>query len=150
MTFKNEEQLRKFLLDKCANAVDNTKEKVHQEFVNNLNRFYAEYDPIEYVRTGALAGALESTNATKTGNSVTAKVYFNIPQYRHGWVPLQSGEFGYSSWDDELILDVTMKSRYPHGGYAGGTPIWTTSMRSLGNKSGIRSLLKQELKKQGL
>lgn len=150
MTFKNEEQLRKFLLDKCANAVDNTKEKVRQEFEGSLNQFYAEYEPVEYIRTGALAGALESTDAEKIGNSITAKVYFNTPQYRHGLVPLQSGDFGYSYWDDEYIFDVAMKSRFPHGGYEGGTPIWTASLKSLGDQSGIKNLLKQELKKQGL
>ena len=54
MTFKNEAQLRKFLLDKCANAVDNAKEKVHDKFVNNLNQFYSEFKPREYIRTNEL------------------------------------------------------------------------------------------------
>lgn len=150
MTFKNEAQLKKFLLSKCANAVDNTKERVHQEFAGSLNQFYAEYSPMEYIRTGALSGSLESTGAQQVGSSVTAKVYFNMPHYKHGLVPLQSGDFGYSYWDDGYIFDVVMKSGAPHGGYAGGTPIWTTSLRSLGGKSGIIGLLKQELKKQGL
>lgn len=150
MTFKNEAQLKKFLLDKCAKAVDGAKEKVHQEFDGSINQFYAEYEPIEYIRTGALAGALESTNAKQISNSVTAKVYFNTPHYRHGLVPLQSGDWGYSYWDDEYILDVAMTSRFPHGGYGGGTAIWNASLKSLGENNGIKNLLKQELKKQGL
>lgn len=150
MTFKNEEQLKQFLLNKCTKAVDSAKEKVRQEFEGNLNQFYAEYKPIEYIRTGALSDSLKYTVAKQIGNSVTAKVYFNTPHYRHGIVPLQSGDFGYSYWDDDYIFDIAMTSSFPHGGYEGGTPIWTTSMKSLGGNIGIKNLLKQELKKQGL
>lgn len=150
MTFENEEQLKKFLLEKCEKAVGNTEEKIHREFADNLNQFYMEYDPEEYIRTGALFDALKSTGTTRIGNSVGAKVYFNTPHYRHGLVPLQSGDLGYSYWDDEYILDVAMTNSLPHGGYEDGTPIWTASMKSLGGTSGIKHLLKRELKKQGL
>lgn len=150
MTFKNEAQLKKFLLDKCAKAVDDAKEKVNQEIVGNLNQFYSEFTPEEYIRTGALFDSLESTGAKQIGDTITAKVYFNTPHYRHGMVPLQSGDWGYSYWDDEYILDVAMTSKFPHGGYEGGTAIWTETMRNLGGVRGIKNLLKQELKKQGL
>ena len=154
MTFKNEAQLRKFLLDKCANAVDNAKEKVHDKFVNNLNQFYSEFKPREYIRTNELFNSLEVTGVKRVGNQhmsrATAEIYFNTPQYEHGYVLLQSGDYGYSYWDDDYILDVTMKGGFPHGGYEGGTAIWTETMKNLGNKRGIKNLLKQELKKQGL
>lgn len=154
MTFKNEAQLKKFLSEKCAKAVDNAKEKVHREFSDNLNQFYYEFNPEEYIRTGALYGSLESTETRRAGNQhmsrAEADVYFNTPSYRHGLVPLQSGNFGYSSWSDEKILDVVMTDSLPHGGYEDGTAIWTESMRNLGGRQGIKSLLKQELKKQGL
>lgn len=154
MTFKNESQLRKFLLEKCTKAVDNTKEKVYEEFAGNLNQFYHEFRPEEYIRTGALFNSLEVTGVKRVGNqhmsSVTAEIYFETPQYDHGWVPLQSGGFGYSYWTDEYILDVAMKGSFPHGGYEGGTAIWTDSMAKLGGRQGIKNLLKQELQKQGL
>jgi hypothetical protein len=150
MTFKNEAQLKKFLLDKCAKAVDDAKEKVNQEFVGNLNQFYSEFTPEEYIRTGALFDSLESDGAKQIGDTITAKVYFNTPHYRHGLVPLQSGDWGYSYWDDEYIFDVAMTSKFPHGGYERGTAIWNASMKSLGGSNGIKKILKQELKKQGL
>ena len=154
MVFKNETQLKKFLSEKCAKAVDNVKEKVYQELSGNLQQFYYEFSPEEYIRTGALYSALESTEVVKTGNQhmnrAEAEVWFNTPKYKHGLVPLQSGDFGYSSWSDEKILDVVMTDNFPHGGYEDGTAIWTESMKSLGGKRGINNSLKQELKKQGL
>lgn len=150
MTFKNERQLRKFLLEKCTKAVDNTKEKIYEEFAGNLNQFYHEFRPEEYIRTGALFNSLEVTGVKRVGNRVVSEIYFNIPHYKHGWVPLQSGAFGHSYWTDDYILDVTMTGKFPHGGYEGGTAIWTDSMANLGGRKGIKNLLIQELKKQGL
>lgn len=150
MIFKNEAQLKKFLVEKCANAVDNTKRKVYEEFVGNLNQFYAEFEPKEYIRTNALFDSLEVTGVKKAGNYVEAEVYFNTPHYDHGWIPIQSGGFGYSYWDDKYILDIAMTGKFSHGGYEGGTAIWNNSMKSLGGGQGIKNLLKQELKKQGL
>lgn len=154
MVFKNEAQLKRFLSEKCAKAVDNTKEKIHQEFAGNLNQFYTEFNPEEYIRTGALFNALKVVGVKRVGNqhmnAAMAEIYFDTPRYEHGWVPLQSGNHGYSSWSDEKILNVTMKSMLPHGGYESGTAIWTESMNKLGGQRGIKNLLKQELKRQGL
>ena len=101
--------------------------------------------------------SLEATGVRRSGNqyvsSATAEVGFNTPHYKRGWVPLQSGGFGRASWSDETILNVAMTGSYgglPHGGYEDGTAIWTESIASLGGRQGIKNLLKQELKKQGL
>lgn len=150
MVFKNKAQLERFIMGKCVKAVANAEEKVYEEFAGNLNQFYTEFKPEEYIRTGALFGSLKSTGAKKFGNTAIAEVRFDTPGYQHGWVPLQSGGFGFSYWDDAYILDVAMKGGKPHGGYAGGTPIWTESMDNLGKRSGIKNLLIQELKGQGL
>lgn len=150
MTFKNEAQLKKFLMGKCANAVANAERKVYEEFAGNLNQFYTEFRPEEYIRTGALFNALEVTGVKRAGNIVATEIYFDTPSYEHGWVPLQSGNLGYSFWDDEYILDVTMTGKLPHGGYESGTAIWKDSMANLGGRKGIKNLLIQELKRQGL
>ena len=154
MVFKNEAQLKKFLMDKCTKAVANTERKVHEEFAGNLNQFYVEFHPEEYIRTGALFNSLESTGTKRTGNQhmsrVTAEVGFSTPSYQKGIVPLQSGNYGYACWSDEKILNVAMTGSLPHGGYEDGTAIWKESMRNLGGKNGINNLLIQELKKQGL
>lgn len=149
MTFKNEAQLKSFIIGKCAAAVSNAERKVYEELAGNLNQFYAEFKPKEYIRTGALFNALDSTGVIKIKNGVMAEVYFDTPSYQHGWVPLQSGGQGYSYWDDEYILKVAMEMG-SHGGYEDGTAIWTESMNKLGGKAGIKNLLIQELRKQGL
>lgn len=137
-------------MEKCTNAVANAEKKVHEEFAGNLNQFYTEFKPEEYIRTGALFNALEVTGVKRAGNRVVTEIYFNTPSYEHGWIPLQSGGYGYSCWTDDYIFDVAMKGGFPHGGYEGGTAIWSSSMKSLGGKQGIKNLLIQELKKQGL
>lgn len=138
MTFKNEKQLKDFLMKKCVNAVDNTKKKVYAEFAGNLNQFYTEFKPAEYIRTGALYSSLEEIGTKVAGDSVEAEVRFNTPSYSTG------------SWSGETVLEVALESGVPHGGYAEGTAVWTESMSHLGGKEGIQNILKQELKKQGL
>lgn len=151
MDIKNDAQLQKFLMKKCAEAVSNAEKKVHKELADNLNQFYAEFEPEEYIRTGALLDSLESTGVTQVGDdSVVAEVGFNTPNYEKGWIPLQNGGYGLATWSDEKILAVAMNSVVPHGGYHTGTAIWNESMRNLGGKQGIEKLIKQELKKQGL
>lgn len=148
MAFKNEAQLKKFLLAKCEKAVDSTKERVFEEFAGNLNQFYTEFKPKEYIRTGALFDSLKVTGVKRAGNYVTTEIYFDTPHYDHGYVPIQSGGFGYSYWDDKYIQDVSMNGS--HGGYKSGTDIWGGSLQSLGGRQGIKNLLIQELKRQGL
>lgn len=158
MVFKNEAQLRKFLAEKCANAVANTERTVHKEFADNLNQFYSEFEPDEYIRTGALSDSLESTGVIRSGNQhvsiAEAEVYFNTPSYEQGVMPLQHtpehGRYGWATWDGKKVLDVAMTGGLPHGGYESGTAIWTESMVNLGGRSGIKKILRQELKKQGL
>lgn len=150
MVFKNEKQLKNFLMDKCAKAVSETEREIYEEMAGNLNQFYYEFHPEEYMRTGALFNSLDSTGVIKSGDSISAKVGFDMPRYRHGWVPLQNGGFGRSTWSDEKIFNVVMTSSHPHGGWEEGTAIWTETMEKLGGRTGIKNLLKQELKRQGL
>lgn len=152
--FKNEAEIKKFLLQKCAEAVASAEEKVYAEMAGNLNQFYYEYHPEKYIRTGALFNSLEHTGVITTGNGAVAEVgWFDTPTYAHGLVPLQKGNFGNSSWTDEQILNVVMTGDQvglPHGGHEDGTAIWIESIEKLGGKQGIQDLLKRELKRQGL
>lgn len=154
MTFKNENQIKKFLIGKCVKAVANTEKKVYKELAGNLNQFYTEFQPEEYIRTGALSDSLESTGVIQIGDCAEAEVFFNTPNYKQGLMPLQHtpehGMYGWATWTGEKVLDVAMKDGLPHGRYESGTAIWTESMGNLGGKSGIKNILKQELQKQGL
>lgn len=158
MNIKNNSQLRKVLMGKCATAIENAEVKVYGEFFDNVHQFYTEYEPDEYIRTYALYNSLDSTGVKRTGNQhgsyVKAKVYFNTPNYEHGMMTLQHtpehGMYGWSGHSDEEVLDIVMTNSKPHGEYAKGTAIWNKSMKNLGGKKGIENLIKQELKKQGL
>lgn len=148
MTFKNDAQLKAFLSKVALNAVSKTEKKVHAEFAGNLNQYYGEFIPAEYIRTGALFGSLEEAPAKDTGNGATAEVYFTVPHYQTGVMELQStpqtGRRGYATWDGEKVLDYALH-RGSHGGYVDGTSIWNESINSLGS---IKGLLIDEVKKQ--
>lgn len=148
MTFENEAQLKKFLIERCTKAVANTEKKLYEEFAGNLNQFYTEFHPEEYIRTGGLFNSLKSTGVVRTGNGAIAEIGFDTPKYKKGWIPLQSGNYGYACWSDKLILDVAMSGS--HGGYESGTAIWNDSLRPFGGERGVEDLLRRELKKQGL
>lgn len=148
MTFKNEKQLRDFLLQKCKVAIVSAEEKVHRTIDDCLKQFYAEFDPDEYIRTSQLLHSLVRSGVKSTGDGFEAEVYFDVGllNYQKGVVPTQHGT-GFATWDSETVLRVAMESGVPHGGHVSGTAIWTESMVRLGN---IFELLKQELINQGI
>jgi hypothetical protein len=145
MAFSNEAALKAALVAACTNAVAEVEKKVYTELAGNLNQYYTEFTPEEYIRTGALMGSLEETGVMSTGNGASAEVYFSTPSYQTGFVPLQSGRLGYATWSGGQVLDTAMHGS--HGGYTGGTPIWDDAMANLGD---IKGLLMQALKAQGL
>ena len=149
MAFSNEAALKAALVAACTNAVAEVEGKVHEELYYGLNQYYGEFTPAEYIRTGALMGSLETTGVMPTGNGASAEVYFSTPSYKQGLMPLQHthehGRYGWATWTGDKVLETAMNGS--HGGYAGGTPIWDTSMANLGD---IKGLLIQALKAQGL
>ena len=147
MVFKNEAQLKAFLLTKCKNAIAQAKERVYQVIDGCLEQYYVEFTPAEYISTKQLLYSLVKTDVVSVGNGYKAEVYFdeNKLNYDQGVVPLQSGGYGWATWGAEEVLDTAMNGS--HGGYIDGTAIWGTSMAVLGD---IYTLIKQELIKQGI
>ena len=151
MVFKNKKQLEDFLLAKCKGAVVQAEEKVHRIIDDCLKQFYGEFSPDEYIRTEQLLHSLVRSGVKTTANGFEAEVYFDVGSlnYQTGHIATQHGT-GYATWDAETVLRVAMTGDYgglPHGGYEGGTAIWTESLRRLGD---IFELLKQELIAQGI
>ena len=148
MTFKNEDELKK-----CQNAVAQAEQKIYAEIKSTLAKFYSEFTPEEYIRTNQLLHSLVKSGVKKVGSGYVAEVYFDLSalNYEQGVMPLQHtpehGMYGWATWTGETVLDVAMNSGVPHGGYAVGTPVWTTSMAKLGD---ILELLKQKLIAQGI
>ncbi len=148
MVFKNESQLKSFLLAKCKNAIISAEERVHKVIDDCLRQFYSEFSPDEYIRTQQLLHSLVRSGVKQVGNGFKAEVYFDIGalNYVTGVIQTQKG-VGYATWDGETVLNVAMAGGLPHGGYAGGTAIWSESMAKLGN---IFEILRQELIAQGI
>lgn len=135
MAFSSEAELKAALAAAATAAVTQVEEKVYTEFAGNLNQYYGEFIPAEYIRTGALFGSLERTGVMSSGSGASAEVYFTTPGYQTGPVPLQSGRIGHATWSGEQVLDTAMHGS--HGGYVGGTAIWDESLGSLGDISGL-------------
>lgn len=140
MAFKNEAQLKRFLLKQCKRAVANAEKEVYQTFDRNINNFYGEFHPDQYKRTGKLSNSLAATEVTQIGDGVYADVWFDA-----------SGmDYTTGSWSGETVLQVALNSAVPHGGYAGGTAIFEEGMLGLYDKGGVKNILKQNLIAQGL
>lgn len=146
MVFKNDAQLKSFLMEKCKSAVAQTQERVYQVINMCLDQYYGEFKPDEYIRTQKLLNSLVKSNIVAVGNGFKAEVYFDEKQlnYQTGVVQTQHGT-GYATWGAEEVLDTAMHGS--HGGYIDGTAIWGTSRAVLGD---IYSLLRNELISQGI
>ena len=160
MKFNNEEQLKKFLMQKCRAAVAGTEQKVHSIIDKCLKQFYAQFDPDEYIRTEQLLHSLVKSEVEPNGkNGYKAKVYFDVSSlhYQNGFIEIQStestGRMGYANWSLETILDVVMTGSYsglPHGGYARGTAIWSKSQAMIETLGGVYKMLENELQMIGV
>lgn len=129
MVFKNEEQLKKFLLEKCQVALSNAQEQIYQIIDRFLKAFYADYDPLIYQRTEQLLHSLVKSDVRLIGNNVKAEVYFDINSLNYetgrkpsgkqvmdaaaeGWhgadgLRVVTGNSGVSVWNDpKQIIDA--------------------------------------------
>ncbi len=143
MTFKNEKQLKDFLLSKCQSALRNTQEKVYKIIDLHIQRFYADYDPVMYDRTYQLMHSLVKSSIVSTGNGYKAEVYFDL------------GSIGYSTGAQPSGEQVMGAAAYGgHGAYGlkivygGGADIWQTPKDILDAEA--IGILVQELRAAGI
>ncbi len=134
MGFSSIEALKAALVGAAVAGVAQVEEEVYSTFAEKLSKYYGEFAPAEYIRTGALQSSLDRTGAGSTGSGAFAKVFFNTPGYQTGLVPLQSGRMGYATWDGGKVLETAMHGS--HGGYVGGTAIWDEAIGELGDLEG--------------
>lgn len=125
MTFGSVAALRAYLIAAAVGAVGEVEGKVHGTMRGNLGQFYGEFSPEMYIRTDALNSSLQSTGVMSTGSGASAEIFFTTPSYSTG------------TWSGETVLNVALEGGAPHGGYAGGTPVWTASMAELGDIEGL-------------
>ena len=159
MTFDSLDELKNYILTKSQVAIEMAQEKVSMIINHFLTEYYREFEPEVYVRTYQLLRSLIKSDVQYTGNGWVAEVYFDIGalDYSTRVVPSQfswaSGNNTYhrQPWDDgntAWVLNTAMTGGLPHGGYAGGTAIWTESMKVL-DKQAIK-ILKEKLIAAGI
>lgn len=143
MTFKNEKQLKDFLLKKCQVALAKTQEKVYKIIDLHVQRFYADYDPEMYQRTYQLMHSLVKSNVRSTGSGYEAEVYFDL------------GSIGYDTGKKPSGEQVMGAAAYGgHGAsglkivYCGGADIWNTPLDILDMEA--VKILAQELRAAGI
>lgn len=78
MTFKNESELKNFLLAKCQSALIKAQAQVYQIIDRFVKEFYASYSPEMYERTYQLYRSLVKSEIVPTGNGFEAHVYFDL------------------------------------------------------------------------
>lgn len=146
MIFKNEAQLKGFLLAKCKNALIKSQEQVYQIIDRFVKEFYADYSPEMYERTYQLYRSLVKSDIVPTAMGYEARVYFDISEldYIYGAQPtgeqvmaaaaegwhgadgllVKSGNTGVSIWNDPMeIIDANAISVLERMLKAGGIPV---------------------------
>lgn len=138
MGFTNMGALIGALTGAAVAGVTQVEEEVYSTFAEKLGKYYGEFTPAEYIRTGALRDSLNRTGAGASGVGAFAKVYFTTPGYAQGMVPIKStpitGEYGWATWSGGKVLETAMHGS--HGGFVGGTAIWDEAMGELGDLEG--------------
>lgn len=91
MVFKNEAQLKSFLLAKCKDALEASCEEVYQILDRFLKEFYSDYDPAMYERTYQLYKSLVVSEVVQVGNGFKANVYFDYSKLNYVTGQMPSG-----------------------------------------------------------
>lgn len=92
MVFKNEAQLKNFLMAKCQNALIKAQQQVYQIIDRFVKEFYAEFSPEIYERTYQLYRSLVKSEIRPTGNGYEAYVYFDLSNIDYVTGSKPSGE----------------------------------------------------------
>ena len=92
MVFKNEQQLKSFLLAKCKNALIKSQEQVYQIIDRFVKEFYVEFTPELYERTYQLYRSLVKSDIVQDGNGYKAEVYFDLSSLDYVTGARPSGE----------------------------------------------------------
>ena len=142
MTFKNEKQLKEFLLKKCKTALAVTQEKAYQIIDMHVQNFYKDYTPEEYHRTRQLMRSLVKSNIRSTGSGYEAEVYFDL-NYAYSTGSEPSGE---------QVMDAAATGGHGASGmrviYSGGANTWVSPKAVLDLEA--INILVQELRIAGI
>lgn len=143
MVFKNEAELKKFLMPKIENALVKSQEQVYQIIDRFIKEFYAEFSPEMYERTYQLYRSLVKSEIIPTGNGFEANVYVDIGSLDYVTGARPSGE---------QVVDAANWGRHGAMGLAvadfKGTSIWSEPMQILSVEA--INILKRMLISEGI
>ena len=162
MVFNSLDELKNYILTQSQVAIEKAQEKVAIIIKHFLDEYYKEFSPEVYIRTNQLLNSLVKSDIKNVGDGWVAEVYFDISKLDYSKREVPKGQpwsdyasenntYRRNNWtkeNDEWVLETAMIGSKPHGGYAGGTAIWTESMEVL-DKQAIK-ILKEELIKAGI
>lgn len=149
-TFSSSGALEGYIKGKAAKALQRAKVHVVDQSNATMNRFYDEYDPSEYIRTGWLRESMNQDSVPDEAG-LSFEITFE-PDRMHHYRPTAMGKSGAIhsvDWDEGTILENSFEGSAPHGGWppAGGAPIWPEIERRV---SDVPSVMRDALIAQGL
>lgn len=160
MVFKNEKQLKEFLLKKSQVALVKAQEKVYKIIDKFLHDFYADYTPSDsgygYHRTEQLLHSLVKAEVVPSGSGYKAEVYFDLDSLSYSKPVWQKGNVP----SGEQVFDAAKQGLHGAIGDAGGgyqfnyvpgnsgVNIWNDPIRELDAKA--IEILKQMLIAEGI
>lgn len=146
MTFKNENELKTFLLQKCKDAMAQTQNKIYAIIKRALVEFYGDYNPVLYERTNQLLNSLVKSEIRQVGNGYRAEVYFDLSSinYITGNMPtghqvMQAASYGEHGAIGKDFLYVSGDA---------GVDVWNTPIQEIDAMA--INMIVRELKTQGV
>ena len=144
MGFKNENELKKFLLQKCKTAISQTQNKVYAIIKKALVEFYQDYDPVLYNRTNQLLHSLVKSEIRQVSNGYRADVYFDLSSINYVTGNQPTGQQVMNAAAQGLHGAIGENLQYVQG----GTDAWNTPMQEI--DATVIDVLVKELKAQGI
>ena len=146
MVFKNENDLKKFLLQKCQIAVTQTQNKIYAIIKRALVEFYHDYDPLLYERTNQLLHSLVKSNIRQVGNGYEAEVYFDLSGINYTTGNAPTGKQVMAAASQGLHGAIGSNLLYRQGDT--GADVWNTPIQEIDARA--IDMLVQELRAQGI
>lgn len=116
MVFKNEKQLKDFLLQKCRVALTEAQEQIYQIIDGFIKDFYTDYSPEMYERTYQLYHSLVKTRISSVANGFETQIFFDLDGLKYSKPSWQGGR----SPSGEEVFEAAKKGLHGAVGDAGG------------------------------
>ena len=116
MVFKNEKELKRFLLKKSRLALLKAQDKVFEVVKKWIGLYYKDYTPELYDRTAQLFGSLIESRIIQDGNGYKAEVYFDLDKLSYAKFAWQDG----NAPTGEQVFEAATQGLHGAIGDAGG------------------------------